>query len=141
MRVLKPQENNCGYLRVQLSNKGKSKKFFIHRLVASTFLSNIPDNMQINHKDGNKKNNCISNLEIVTASQNAKHRYSHLKVKPTRLFNENNGKTKITLTQIQEARDRRSSGEMLKDIAMDFNINAKYLGSILNGKRRIERKD
>ena len=52
---------------------GKKKRTRIHRMVAETFISN-PNNLPIvNHKDGNKLNNDISNLEWVTAEQNTKH--------------------------------------------------------------------
>ena len=67
--------NNRGYLRVGLSNKNKHKKFLVHRLVAEAFLPNNNNNKIVNHIDGNKQNNNISNLEWTTYSENSKHAY------------------------------------------------------------------
>ena len=60
---LKPQTDKDGYLRVGLYKDGKAKKYLIHRLVAEAYIPN-PDNLpQVNHKDENKENNCLQNLE------------------------------------------------------------------------------
>ena len=64
--VLKPEETERGYLRVNLFNNGKVKHHKIHRLVASTFIPNENNFPQINHKDENKKNNKVDNLEWCT---------------------------------------------------------------------------
>jgi hypothetical protein len=70
-KPLKGSINSCGYLRVQL---GCSKnKHFIHRLVAQCFLDKPKECDYVNHKDGNKTNNRLNNLEWVTSSQNAIH--------------------------------------------------------------------
>lgn len=62
-KFLKPSKLPNGYLQVGLSKDGKQKRFFVHRLVAMAFIPN-PDNLpQVNHKDENKLNNCIDNLE------------------------------------------------------------------------------
>lgn len=62
-RILKNFLNKKGYLQVNLHKDGKIKKFSVHRLVATAFLEN-PNNLpQVNHKDENKSNNCVSNLE------------------------------------------------------------------------------
>ena len=59
-----------GYFRVQLSKEGKRPAYLIHRLVAEAYLPN-PDNLpQVNHKDENKANNSVSNLEWCTAAYN-----------------------------------------------------------------------
>lgn len=62
-RIMKQGNNGNGYLRVCLSKNGKIKKFLVHRLVAQAFLPNPKNYKEINHKDENKLNNCVSNLE------------------------------------------------------------------------------
>ena len=62
-RILKPGRIKTGYLRVNLCKNGEMKNWLVHRLVAKTFIPN-PDNLQeVNHKDENKENNSVQNLE------------------------------------------------------------------------------
>ena len=62
-RILKPHDNGRGYLRVHLTKENTSKNIRVHRLVALAFIPN-PNNLpEINHRDENKKNNCVENLE------------------------------------------------------------------------------
>lgn len=69
-RILKLSTNNQGYLLVTLYKNGKVKKFLVHRLVAEAFLPN-PDNLpEVNHKDENKLNNVVSNLEWCNRTYN-----------------------------------------------------------------------
>ena len=69
-KILKPSKTRGGYLRVVLCKEGKTKAYLVHRLVADAFISN-PDNLpQINHKDENKTNNIVSNLEYCTSKYN-----------------------------------------------------------------------
>lgn len=73
--------NGEGYLRVILFKNHKKKRFFIHRLVAKTFIENPDNKPQVNHKDGVKQNNNLENLEWVTNSENQLHSYHILKNK------------------------------------------------------------
>lgn len=79
-RILKPQYNKNSsnrkyhYLCVSLTKNGR-RNFFIHRLVAEAFLAKVPGKNIVNHKDGNKLNNCVDNLEWCTQSENIKHAY------------------------------------------------------------------
>ena len=69
-RFLKPVCEKNGYLRVCLCRDGEIKWYLVHRLVAEAFIPN-PDNLpQINHKDENKANNCLQNLEWCDAKYN-----------------------------------------------------------------------
>lgn len=61
---------NGEYLKVGLSKNGKQNTLYIHRLVAKTFISNFENKPQVNHKDENKHNNCVENLEWVTFKEN-----------------------------------------------------------------------
>ena len=62
-----------GYRMVKLTINGKKRDFSVHRLVASTFLPNENNLPQVNHKDGNKLNNSVSNLEWISAAHNINH--------------------------------------------------------------------
>ena len=71
-RVLKPFQKH-GYLYVHLYRDGKRKNFRVHRLVAEAFILN-PDNLpEVNHKDEDKTNNCVENLEWTTPKGNANY--------------------------------------------------------------------
>ena len=72
-KLLKLQEDRDGYYKVDLHFKGKHKKYFVHRLVAMQYLPNPENKPEVNHINGNKKDNRVSNLEWVTGSENAKH--------------------------------------------------------------------
>lgn len=61
-----------GYMYVDLGNK---KHYRIHRLVAESFITNSDNKLEVNHKDGNKLNNHVNNLEWATHSENMKHSY------------------------------------------------------------------
>ena len=64
---------NTGYRMVRLTTEAGKKGYAVHRLVAETFIPN-PDGLPIvNHKDGNKLNNAVSNLEWVSAAENRQH--------------------------------------------------------------------
>lgn len=71
------KDKNSKYLRVSLSNNGIVSKRKVHRLVAESFLPTINDKKLVNHKDENKQNNCVSNLEWVNYSENLIHAYKN----------------------------------------------------------------
>lgn len=69
-KVLKPTKNKDGYLRVGLCKQGKRKMYLVHRLVTSAFIENPNNYEQINHRDEQKTNNHVTNLEWCTRSYN-----------------------------------------------------------------------
>ena len=72
-KYLKGSIKNTGYKMALLSIDGKKKDYAIHRLVAEAFIPNPNNKPVVNHKDGNKLNNCVSNLEWTTYSENRTH--------------------------------------------------------------------
>lgn len=77
-RLLKPYRNNTPYLSVKVRDShGKSRSRYVHRLVAENFLKR-QDGYEVNHKNGDKLDNKVSNLEWVTHSENNKHKFSRL---------------------------------------------------------------
>lgn len=74
-RILRQQVDKKGYMRVRLCLNCVKVTAKVHRLVAIAFLSNPNMKPQVNHIDTNKKNNCVSNLEWATNSENQLHAY------------------------------------------------------------------
>lgn len=72
-----PRYNKKKYLTIDLSHNGKSKRITLHRLVAKAFIPCETTLQQVNHKDGNKENNHVSNLEWVTMDKNLQHAFQN----------------------------------------------------------------
>lgn len=70
LKFLKKSKVSNGYFSVELFNQNGSKRFLIHRLVAQAFIPNPCNLPQVNHKDENKENNSVENLEWCTAYYN-----------------------------------------------------------------------
>lgn len=75
-RVLRPCSGATGYLQVGLSVRRKYTTRMVHVLVARAFLGPAPVGKEVNHKDGDKRNPALSNLEYVTRSENIRHSYA-----------------------------------------------------------------
>ena len=71
-KFMKPNQTR-GYLKVKLSNKEIRKDYYIHRLVAEAYIPNPQNKPQVNHKDENKLNNNVDNLEWMTAKENTNY--------------------------------------------------------------------
>ena len=76
-RIVAITDNGEGYKIVSLCKNGKRKNYYIHRLIATYFIPNKENKLEINHIDGNKNNNNINNLEWCTRSENLIHAYNH----------------------------------------------------------------
>ena len=76
-RVLRPHNSGRGYPAVALCKEGKARTTYVHTLVANTFIPKpmSPEKLIVNHKDGNKWNNSVDNLEWVSYSTNNTHAY------------------------------------------------------------------
>ena len=124
-RQLKTNVNKNGYEYVQLSTNGKRRTYRIHRLVAQCFISNDDLKPYINHIDGNKLNNDVTNLEWCTAKENDNHaRNNNLKVqnKPIIATNIKTG-CKIVFSSLSEC-------------ARFLNTNKGSIHRTLKGKRK-----
>lgn len=70
-KILKPRKRNDGYLSVVLCENGKTKMFYVHRLVYSAFNGEIPAGLQVNHiNDKDKTDNRLCNLNLMTPKEN-----------------------------------------------------------------------
>jgi hypothetical protein len=77
-RQLHPSKKTTGYLQVTLAVEGVSHYLSVHRIVAMAFLPNPENKPQVNHKNGNKTDNRVANLEWMTNSENQRHRFEVL---------------------------------------------------------------
>lgn len=124
-RILKPGRNRNGYLHVTI---GKVKN--IHRLVAKTFIPNPHNLPQVNHKDGNKENNCVWNLEWVNHQANMQHASKNGLASGGSMPGESNPNATLTREIILKI---RSSKEPLSVQAKRYNVSKTLISLI---KRR-----
>ena len=91
-KILSYHPSSDGYLRAELRKDGKKIRFYVHRLVAQAFISN-PDNLpEVNHKDEDKTNNKVDNLEWCTHEYNANYGTA-IKRMSIKMINGKNSKT------------------------------------------------
>ena len=132
-KILKPFITKCGYKQVELNLNGKAKKFLIHRLVAQVFIPNPHKKTQVNHIDGNKTNNDMSNLEWTTPAENTKHAYKN-GLGPS---GERNGAHKLTnedVVWIKTHYIKNSKEYGTKALGKKFGVDHKTIWSIVNNK-------
>ncbi len=120
------------YHRVELHKNGKGKKFFVHRLVALAFIPNQnPEANSVNHKNGNKSDNSVDNLEWVTHRQNVDHAVET----GLQLKGEDVGTSIYEEQMIHKACQMIKRGDLsLQDIADETGLNY-YTVSDLKNKR------
>lgn len=133
---VKQRMNNSGYLRVALSKNGKSKAYFVHRLVAQAFIPN-PENKQfVNHKDGDKTNNRMSNLEWCTKSENMQHAVKTGLVHYHGLLGEKHPQCKISDADALEIIRLRKSGVLSHILAKQYGVTGATIRNIVYGRRK-----
>lgn len=76
-RIMKTHINSCGYVYTRLTKNKIGKNVRIHRIVAMAFIENPEHKICVNHKDGNKENNRVDNLEWVSHSENMHHAFDN----------------------------------------------------------------
>ena len=122
---MKPTLAKHGYFVINLYKNKKRKQFYIHRLLAKTFLNGEG---YINHKDGNKQNNSLDNLEFCTQQHNMIHAVELGLHKPR---GEDNGGSILTECNVREIRSLLKSGELSrKKIAEKFGVAPSTIGDI-----------
>ena len=131
-KYIKPHKNHRGYLRVGIYINGKAYKVSIHTMVIKTFGPQQKENQQVDHKDGNKENNDIENLEWVTPSENIRRAFK-LGLK-TAFKGESHAVSVYTDKFIDEMCKAISNGMSISDASKKFNFQSSYIYSIISGK-------
>ena len=142
--ILKPYVSTKGYLKVCVSKKmdvstGKrvAIEFYVHRLVASTFIQNPDNKPQVNHINGVKTFNFQENLEWINNSENHLHRFRVLHQKPSALgkFGKNNPLSK-PINQLSKSGDQIKTWECLMQIERDLGFPATNISAVCRGKAK-----
>lgn len=125
-----------GYPITELCINMKRKRIYIHRLVALAYFG--PSNLHVNHKDGNKENNHISNLEYCTQAENNRHAIA------TGLRTSNPEKikgTKATWQIVNAIRSEFSNNVTYKKLANKYKLGITTVFDIVNNKTWIQRSN
>lgn len=133
--VYKQHDNRSGYKTVTLTYEGKRHQHMVHRLVLESvlYLHNC-EFYEVNHIDGNKNNNHISNLEWLTRPENLKHSLDNLLKR--KQYGTSNGNTKFTSKDIEDIRELYILGFRINDIVKAYNISYNSTVGIIKGVRR-----
>lgn len=131
-KILKPWLSN-GYQMVTLIERGKKKHFAIHRLVAISFIGEVPDRHVVCHKDDNKLNNRLDNLYYGTYSQNGKDAVMNKRLRS----GENHPDAKLSDADVDTIRHLVVSlGKTHKEVADIFGVARTTISGIINSGRR-----
>lgn len=133
-KILKPKQTKQGYLSIQFKKGGKH--LLIHRIVALTFIDNIKNKPQVNHKNGVKYDNCVENLEWCTQSENQIHAYKNKLQNPSlhkRAYGENQGLSKLKEKDIIFILQNYKKGMGVK-LSKLFNVSQTTILNIVNKK-------
>ena len=120
-----------GRIGATLYIDGRLRSKLVHRLVLEAFVGCAPPNTECNHKDGNTRNNYISNLEWVTRSVNLRHAYAN---DLNSQSGEENGNAKFSRNDVQEIKRMLRSGMSQKQIAALFNRPSVTINHISTGR-------
>lgn len=129
-KILKSQISTCGYPQITLRNADKKKTFLVHKLEYITFKGPIPEGLEINHKDGDKENNYLTNFELMTRGENISHSFS------TGLRSNvgtNNSMSKLSNQQVHEIKHKYDEGGYSQsDLADMYEVSQPSISRIVN---------
>lgn len=128
-------EHDSGdYFMLRAVLDGRRVYGLAHRVVWQWSRGDIPDGLCLNHINGDKRDNRLSNLEVVTYSENIRHDFHNRGTRTQR--GEANNQARLTAEQVVEIRRRRAAGEQLLPIAADFGIAIQTVSKIARGNGR-----
>lgn len=132
VKILSPAKSNYGYVQFKLGGR-KGRCVFIHRIIWETFMGKIPLGLEINHKDGIKSNNKLSNLEICTSSENQKHAYqTNLKLP---VIGEDHGQSKLLEIEVVKIKKMLIERRVFRrEIAKLFGVSLSTINAINCGR-------
>lgn len=129
--IMSQKISRRGYCCVSLSKENKKRDAGVHRLVAENFIDNPLNKPQVNHKDTNKNNNNVSNLEWNTSHENLIHAYANgLK----RQDGEYHATGRLTWKNVRDIRRRYMKGESATILGEEYGVDRGHIRNICYGK-------
>ena len=122
-RILRPKNHTGGYKTVTLSKNSEYYQWLVHRLVCAAFLGPAPQGVTVNHKDGDRANNRLDNLEYVSYKENEHHAQYMLRTKG-----------KLSEAQVVKIRERYASSTVSqKQLAQEYSVHQQQINLIVRG--------
>ncbi|MEN6507038.1 MAG: HNH endonuclease [Planctomycetaceae bacterium] len=134
-QILRYGNTRDGYLQVHLYMAGDQTVFLVHRLVLSVFVGPCPAGKEVNHKNGNKRDNQIENLEYVTRSENLIHSSRVLGVRRVHsrpICGEDHAEAKLTERKVREIRELSAKGIVQAALSAMFGVSTGHINRIIN---------
>lgn len=119
-----------GYMRTQIAGKSR----LVHRVIAKTYIPEVDGKEFVNHKDGNKQNNRVSNLEWVTRSENLQHAYA---IGLKDISGTKNPRCKLTVEQIRFIKENYTPGDPeygAKALSSRFGVAHQTICAVVSGQ-------
>jgi len=130
--IVRGSADTCGYLRIRPYPRPNRTVVSIHRLVALAFLGPCPEGHEVNHIDGDRKNNRADNLEYVTHIENVRHAW---RLGNVRRDGEHNGRAKLTADQVRAIRRRLTAGATQAEMCRAFGMSQSQIHAIAARKQ------
>ena len=133
--VLAQHDNSNGYPRCDMNFDGKRKSYLVHRLVAKSFIPNPENKPDVNHKNGNKHDNSVENLEWCTKSENEKHAWKTGLKHDIATKGELHGMHKLSKKDVEYIRKHHiRNGGIMKtgELARIFDVNPQTITEIVS---------
>ena len=133
--IIRQHDNGLGYLQCKIKMKeGRARFLKVHRMVATAFIPNPHGKPEINHIDGNKANNAVSNLEWVTHSENVRKGWENGQFEKAREASRAN----MIGNSLKRMKIQRSDGvtfESQTAAAAALGVNQSCISDVINGKQ------
>jgi hypothetical protein len=137
-RVLRQTVGTHGYRVVMLSRPTlRDQKVLVHRLLAATFLGDLGSRyrgMEVNHRNGDKLDNALDNLELVTHQENCQHSYRTGLNDVRNHQGERCGAARLTDRKVLEIREKLSQGRKCQDLADEYSVSLSAVYAVKNRK-------
>lgn len=130
--IRRPQMTTTGYHSLMLSKGGKVSGVRVHRVVVEAFIGPIPAGLCVNHRDGDKLNNRLDNLEIATYLENSHHARDVLGWRPVTRYGEAVGTAKLTEENVRYIRSHQKAYGIATRLANELGVDQSVVGKIFS---------